>query len=619
MKLIIVDKFDRENHNYTNEFDKVFVWNGTSINTSFYLFIEDHLNSRKNYFRSIFLNLVGGFSEGIVNGIKVNTLFKFSNGINLWDFSKFNELPYDQTKNLKKSFKLLALFDLLETYKVSLIHSQIEDIEINKLIKIFCINNDIDILNDQSSFKLNKVYNFFIDFKFIFKAIFKILHNTIICFIFSFHNKKCWKDFSAKLILFSYYSNSEKFINFNSKNYESRFWPKIHSLFDTNNLSHKWIHIYTKNNNLVEACKIILFLNNKKLRNKSHVFIHSFFKFHFVLNIFFYFSKSVCSYFLSKRVVFNDIKVLVIFKLLENEFRSSFIGTTAISNLFFYYNINLLKKSIGNTQIILYPYENQSWEKIMLFHFNIKTVGYAHSTIRFWDLRYYISINTSYVPKFIAVNGKISKNNLEHFVEDLDKFAILEVEALKYLDQIHKPILLSDIVSTRIEYNMSPNFLFLGDYINRISEEVFNILNSFYFLNKSPFTHSNFAFKNHPATKTLKLPFYFHDVSDIALNNSIHLYDIIITTSTSTSSLDAYMANKLVLIYYDESNLHLTDFHSEEEGLYFFKNLDELQNILLKYSYIKNISFNMRLIDNFFYTDTNLLFWNKALNKILIL
>ena len=80
-------------------------------------------------------------------------------------------------------------------------------------------------------------------------------------------------------------------------------------------------------------------------------------------------------------------------KGLEDDFKNSFFGKKLMSNL---YLLNLIKTSfqrINKQKIGFYLQENMDWEFSLSWAWKRyghgKLVGYPHSTIRFWDLRYF--------------------------------------------------------------------------------------------------------------------------------------------------------------------------------------------------------------------------------------
>ena len=117
------------------------------------------------------------------------------------------------------------------------------------------------------------------------------------------------------------------------------------------------------------------------------------------------------------------------------------------SNLFYsIMMINLFDSILSNIpkqKIGLYLYENQAWEKCLISSWNKfkhgKLIGVAHSTVRFWDLRYFkskkilrnpISMKNEF-PNNIAVNGTLASSAL--LKGGYDKKLLLKTEALRFL------------------------------------------------------------------------------------------------------------------------------------------------------------------------------------------
>ena len=109
-----------------------------------------------------------------------------------------------------------------------------------------------------------------------------------------------------------------------------------------------------------------------------------------------------------------------LYNLFENDLIDSYIGASAIKNIF---NILLIDQFHKKFKLkkIFYLFENQPHEKYLNYIFKRKTkcIGFAHSSIRFWHLSYY-NLNKSkkneiYEPHFIC----LSKNKFNVIIVDL--------------------------------------------------------------------------------------------------------------------------------------------------------------------------------------------------------
>lgn len=158
--------------------------------------------------------------------------------------------------------------------------------------------------------------------------------------------------------------------------------------------------------------------------------------------------------------------------LFEQDWGSSIFGATAILNCL---SLNLFESaliSLPRQRLGVYLQENMAWEMAFIYAWKVaghgELVGAPHSTVRYWDLRYFFDVrsyrragnNDLPLPDFAALNGPVSKATYRKggFPEE----KILEVEALRYLHLINSPpkskgARKSSITPVRV--------LILGDYL----------------------------------------------------------------------------------------------------------------------------------------------------------
>ena len=122
-------------------------------------------------------------------------------------------------------------------------------------------------------------------------------------------------------------------------------------------------------------------------------------------------------------------------------------------------------------------------------------IGVPHTSIRFWDLRYFYDTRSFLqlpFPDLIAVNGPHAKRMfLESGYKD---YQLVEVEALRYM-------YLSSYSSTQhLSNNSSPSrpiqLLVLGDYLPKHNQSMLNLLSS---LSSDILANLSITIKTHPA------------------------------------------------------------------------------------------------------------------------
>lgn len=133
--------------------------------------------------------------------------------------------------------------------------------------------------------------------------------------------------------------------------------------------------------------------------------------------------------------------------LFNDEIYNGVFGPIGMSNLLTALLFDRVFRQSPNFSAMFYLRECIAWEKAALHffqtHISGRTVGYCHSFVREWDLRYFEnqnspasqSIEFAPQPDFIAINDKYSN----HMVSRDQGFRhnLIEVEALRYLDSLN--------------------------------------------------------------------------------------------------------------------------------------------------------------------------------------
>ena len=246
-----------------------------------------------------------------------------------------------------------------------------------------------------------------------------------------------------------------------------------------------------------------------------------------------------------------------------------------------------------------YLQENTPWEMCLIYawkKFSHGTIiGVPHATVRFWDLRYFPSVLSYKIskiskpqPHFYAVNSKYAKFNL--IEGGLEESKILDVEALRYL-------YLDNHISN-INENKN-TILLLGDYSYDSS---LALINMFLYAWNNLSSEYKIVFKPHPGSELIPELDDIITLSVESLSKLIESSDIVVTTNSTSSAVDAYCMQKKVIIIrdYDTFNMSpLLDFDNVD----FVSNSVELKKIME--IYLKKNS-NEIIKSNFFYTSNDL-------------
>ena len=231
-----------------------------------------------------------------------------------------------------------------------------------------------------------------------------------------------WQNSTATTSFVSYFFNID--LDYANKNkYKSKYWSVLPDVLEKNYIKTNWLHIYVKSENFptVESAKKLIMRFNQTYQGKqTHLLLDSFLSFKVVKQAVVSWLDVSVKYIIIRRGIKN--KVGYLWPLFRNDLSTSLVGEIAIQNLLFYYMYKRAMKLLPTQKKGVYLQENQGWEFgfINLWK-NLghgELIGMPHSTIRYWDLRYFFDprsyqrnkYNDLPLPDKIGVNGEVAKN-----------------------------------------------------------------------------------------------------------------------------------------------------------------------------------------------------------------
>jgi surface carbohydrate biosynthesis protein (TIGR04326 family) len=231
-----------------------------------------------------------------------------------------------------------------------------------------------------------------------------------------------------------------------------------------------------------------------------------------------------------------------------------------IGGLFYFSLFGKMSKTMPASNNLIYLCENQPWE-LAVTHFFGKKVkniyGFAHSTIRYWDLRYFNSpriykdnSNTLF-PFFcdLIVHGKNDLKNMTEF--GFPKEKIKEAESLRF-------IYLNKYLSATTESKISNTFLVLGEFLRSDTKFMIDLLTS----EKVKEVLENFKiiFKPHPLCFVKQSDFKDLDIEINFLDSGrlISQSDIIFTGNVSSVASEVITLGKQLICAKDLTLLDMS-------------------------------------------------------------
>lgn len=504
--------YDTYSKNLENKKDHYF-WNSLIKSKNSIDFL---LDKNKKKIKDKYLSII----EEIVRNNKIKNNYFFYNGISLDELSLISEKNPFKSYRIYDCLKLLVLEDLIKKNKVKKITYFGSSVKLGLSLKELSHNLNLKYSQNINKVELNfKIISILRAFYFFYKFIYK---NNL--------KKTKIKKFSD-ITFFGYFLH---FKDKNSNQYDSYLWNGISKKLDSMKINSNWFHFFVPSSqikNINEAKNKLIKINN--FNKENHLLLNTQLSFCQLMVIFF---KYLVLTF--KNIIFLNRKKLLINSFSKSNFsyflvediNKSYFGEVLVYNLHIILTLDQILSKIPKQKLGFYLLENQGWEKclnILWKKYNHKILaGYLHSTIRFWDLRYFKckkEFNTNQNPDLFLFNGKYSKNiGIKNYYPSKKS---KEVEAVRYNHLLK---------ANKIKINKN-KILIIGDMHNYENHFVANQVGIIKYL----FPGKKFYYKPHPSNTSkmiseLKDKFKFLKIlKPITKVDFANYFKIICTNSTS--------------------------------------------------------------------------------------
>ena len=243
--------------------------------------------------------------------------------------------------------------------------------------------------------------------------------------------------------------------------------------------------------------------------------------------------------------------------------------------------------------------ENQFWEKLLNFFAKengIKTYGFPHAGIRFFDLRYFLypeifNNNNNYLPFRFIEHSLDTKNAFSYL--NFKKKNIVKLESLRFLKYSFNKI-------KHQKNRKVSNVLIYLDIFENNKSEILDIINIY--KNRKKF---NFYVQPHPTdTDNIKKIYPFINIMNNKFYNELQ-FSFVISSNNTTAVFEAYYNKIPFLVFLKQNCLNLNPLLNIKKINYFY-NEETLS------SCIKNISYkNLKKLKQYHYNEPKIPRWKK--------
>ena len=546
--------------------------------------MPEYIELHADRFHDRFLGFVHDVGNAQIKGKSVQDHLAVTPSMSYWWMTLFASTRWNDSSRTTDAIKLLALEEILNSRSWVELELASEDLSIQHSIQRLCIANGKSFSSDpipkQKSNRLGVIRKF---------SLVVSAHLVLIRQILRLVSVRPLRltTKSSEIMIFDYLMRFDVDQS-RDGNFVSQYWNLLIEKFSEKRLRATWVHQFIESSatpSAKSAQQLLSKINKKK--ETTHYLFESRLSLRIVIQTLKTYWRLVFSVpnsaVMSRAFVPSDSK-LDLWPLFAHEWDQSLLGTTAMRHCILTSTIQSSLATIPHCPLGMYLMENQPWEIALIDAWKAnghgQLIGVVNAPIRFWDLRHFVdrrSISKDGVnrikfrptPDRIAVNSLISRTLLEKSGVSPEK--IVDVEALmyQYLD-----------TSVEIDEQRGDDLLILGDFFTLPTNRLLNVVQES--LLRMP-TIGKVWFKPHPFDSG---PWPINESLGIVITNDLlpDLFkkcSIVIAASSSTSSLEAYCANKNVISVLDPTIMNFSPLRNLSDAV-FVSNSSELSLELSK-------------------------------------
>ena len=611
-----------DHHNIPPNDQLILLWRGYAekdLKISLLKYLEDN----SDQLRSEYFNYIYNLGQLRINGDRIVKHLKIEPGFSIWWMSLIAE---------KSSAKSKAPIDCLRMLAVNhyLINNDINYVELissNKFL-VKSLNQLCSSLGITFVWKNKNLFTNYLNIKilrskltYFLKVPIFLVHKIISNWSLRNINNVKWFNGNKAVFLFSYFFALDQELSKKGRFY-SRQWGLLPELLQTNGKRLNWIHHFYRSSSIPDTktgIKLLRKFNYNAKNEGNHSFLDSFLTLDIIGKVITTWVRlvlKICPINKKLNYQMTETNKGWLWPLLYDDWKSSVYGITAIQNIIWFHLFDKAISQIPKHKIGLYLCENQGWERALIYiwkkYDHGDLIAVQHSTVRYWDLRYFddpkvwnsgITLAQPIADK-IAINGLAAWGLYENENQVMNR--MIKVEAIRYLHlNKFKP---SNVKSDNIAISGMKKILLVGDIQKNTTNSMLELLNSI-----SLFLSDGWelTLKPHPANqiKVENYPDLNIRLTKKPLEKLLANFKIAISSVCTSASIEVFLSGLNVITILDDD-----DFNSSAlrgiQGATFVSTKEELKDALISW-HIKPYIIEK---NTFFWTDPDLKKWKNALN-----
>ncbi len=598
----------------------VYTWNGYRETGSVHSLFQ-YVESNDKRLRRKYLAWIHDLGESRIHGKRLIDHLALEGGLSYWWMTLLVEKSSYKSP-IADGIRLLALEEILIKLRPSKICLVSSNQTLNQVLCFLCQKLGLEygrVRVADSTYRRLSLRDYYLGLPNVCQALVCLIRQIYIRCHFGWAGKLNWFSGNSSLFFCSYFDNVDPKAADLGK-YGSYYWGGLPALLRLKGYQSNWLQFFIPCSLVptpLRALNWVKRFNRRPSQEGFHAFLEASLSWRVILRVLVGWVKLVI---ISHRL--NDIQhafippgsQLSLWPLMRPDWHASMRGSTAIINLMWIENFDKLLRDLPHQKRGFYLCENLAWERAFIHawhkHGHGKLIAVAHSTVRYWDLRYFtdlrsvVSMDPYPMPQadLIALNGQEAVD--AYLSVNYPKEGLIKCEALRYphlkdlWDQRSPRGLRGEVVKV----------LILGDYVHLSNVKMLKMLETAA-SNKSSLTR--YTVKPHPNTmiNTGDYPSLDLNIVITPFGEMLNDYDIVYSSNSTSAAVDAYLSGLPVVVMLDDSELNLSPLRGRS-GVCFVSSPEELAAALQAQN---NNVYNRSDLNNFFFLDPELPRWSQLL------
>ncbi len=604
---------------------KVVLWQSYNLcEYSNCISIPELIDKNADQYRKTILAWFYNLSDSSIAGKKLVDYFELRPNLSfLWMFISEAKSVYSEAPPINDVIRVIALNSWINENPVSNVILTSHNAQLSACISQWCQKNNIPYRHQKCLGPKSE--------KSIYKSVYEYMPceaqaiTWLLKYLFESWRLvgvglKEWTRSPARTVFFSYFINI-KWLPEEKTAFTSQFWGTLPEKLSEQMHGSNWFHIFVKDMQHSTAQKVARTLGSYNDAGKSgqtHTELNSFLSWRALWRALKDWNKLRRDgrRLLPRALQTSSTTQIDWGQLFEGVWLQMLCGSGAMKEAL---TLSLLESALSSLlpqETGVYLQENQGWELSLISAWKAgghgRLVGYQHSVVRFWDLRYFsdprtfnnIEPNHFPLPDLLVCNGPLARETLLDGGHPATNLQV--VEALRYLHLLKRGPALSDHGSRSPIRRIK--LLVLGDFLSKTTIRQLTLLSECIDALPIPV---DIVFKGHPSCSVDATEFNKLDltITDENVFELLGACDIAYTGPSTSASLDAYLSGVPVICIKDGTTLNLSPLYGRSD-VSFVSTSIELSTALLKLAKQKKQERKMPI---FFHLEDSLPAWAKLL------